>query len=104
MGKDTLAMKAVIGQEALSPDDLLFLQFLEEYEGRFLTQGAYESRDIFNSLDKAWELLRIFPIKKLNKISPDIAKTYFERKEKVDAIKKEEHDEKHARWSFLCPT
>ena len=97
MGKDTLAMKAVIGQEALSSDDLLFLQFLEEYEGRFLTQGAYESRDIFNSLDKAWELLRIFPVKKLNKIAPDIAKTYFERKEKMDAYKKEEHDEKHAR-------
>jgi vacuolar-type H+-ATPase subunit B/Vma2 len=29
-------MKAVVGEEALSDDDKLFLQFLEKFEGEFL--------------------------------------------------------------------
>ena len=37
MGKDSLAMKAVVGEEALSQDDLLFLEFLERFEGEFIT-------------------------------------------------------------------
>ena len=37
MGKDTLAMKAVVGEEALSADDLLYLEFLENFERKFVT-------------------------------------------------------------------
>ena len=37
MGKDTLAMKAVVGEEALNSDDLLYLEFLENYEKQFIT-------------------------------------------------------------------
>jgi V-type H+-transporting ATPase subunit B len=37
MGKDTLAMKAVVGEEALNQDDLLYLEFLERFEGEFIT-------------------------------------------------------------------
>ena len=37
MGRDTLAMKAVIGEEALSPDDLLYLEFLENFEKKFIS-------------------------------------------------------------------
>ena len=29
IGKDVAAMKAVVGEEALSPEDLLYLEFLE---------------------------------------------------------------------------
>merc|ERR1719503_312617 len=32
IGKDTLAMKAVVGEEALSSDDLLYLEFLDKFE------------------------------------------------------------------------
>jgi V-type H+-transporting ATPase subunit B len=38
IGKDTQAMKAVVGEEALSADDLLYLEFLEKFEKKFLTQ------------------------------------------------------------------
>lgn len=47
-------MKAVVGEEALSQDDLLYLEFLKKFESNFITQGNYEVRDIFKSLDKAW--------------------------------------------------
>jgi V-type H+-transporting ATPase subunit B len=36
IGKDTLAMKAVVGEEALSEDDKLYLEFLDKFESEFL--------------------------------------------------------------------
>ncbi len=39
IGKDIAAMKAVVGEEALSSDDLLYLEFLGKFEKNFLTQG-----------------------------------------------------------------
>ena len=68
IGKDTQAMKAVVGEEALSQDDLLYLEFLEKFESKFIAQGPYETRNIFKSLDVAWSLLRIFPNEKLKKV------------------------------------
>ena len=32
-------MKAVVGEEALTPDDLLYLEFLQKFEKNFITQG-----------------------------------------------------------------
>lgn len=32
MGKDTLAMKAVVGEEALNADDHMYLEFLDNFE------------------------------------------------------------------------
>jgi V-type H+-transporting ATPase subunit B len=44
-----------------------------------LTEGAYESRTIFESLDLAWSLLRIFPKELLNRISPKIIDEFYAR-------------------------
>ena len=68
-GKDVLAMKAVVGEEALSLEDHLFLNFVEKFEGKFVSQGPYQSRTIFESLDLAWSLLRSFPKELLKKIT-----------------------------------
>ena len=32
-------MKAVVGEEALSADDLLYLEFLQKFEKNFISQG-----------------------------------------------------------------
>lgn len=32
-------MKAVVGEEALSLEDHLYLQFVEKFEGKFINQG-----------------------------------------------------------------
>jgi len=42
IGKDVMAMKAVVGVEALSSEDLLYLDFLEKFENKFVAQGPYE--------------------------------------------------------------
>ena len=44
-----------------------------------LKLGAYESRTIFDSLDLAWSLLRIFPKEMLNRISPKIIDEFYAR-------------------------
>lgn len=36
IGKDTAAMKAVVGEEALNSDDLLSLEFLKKFEGELI--------------------------------------------------------------------
>ena len=41
---------------------------------------AYEARTIFDSLDLAWTLLRIFPKEQLNRISPKIISEFYARK------------------------
>jgi len=73
-------MKAVVGEEALSSEDKLALEFLDKFEHQFVGQGAYESRTIFDSLDLAWSLLRIFPKEQLNRINPKIISEFYGRK------------------------
>merc|ERR1711937_448809 len=71
-GKDVMAMKAVVGEEALSDEDKLYLEFLEKFEGEFVSQGRYENRSVEESLDLAWELLRTFPRTALKRIKKKI--------------------------------
>lgn len=72
-------MKAVVGEEALSPEDLLYLEFLTKFEKNFISQGAYENRSVFDSLDIGWELLRIFPKELLKRIPAKILEKYYPR-------------------------
>ena len=36
-------MKAVVGAEALSEEDHMYLRFTEQFETKFIAQSAYES-------------------------------------------------------------
>merc|ERR1712124_43589 len=83
IGQDTRAMKAVVGEEALSDDEHKYLEFTDKFEQKFLTQGPYENRDIFTSLDIAWDLLRVFPRELLKKIPDKIKDQYYSRDAKV---------------------
>ena len=40
IGKDVQAMKAVVGEEALTAEDRLSLDFLDKFESKFITQGV----------------------------------------------------------------
>lgn len=79
IGKDVQAMKAVVGEEALSAEDLLYLEFLEKFEKNFINQGAYENRTIFDSLDIGWQLLRLFPKEMLKRINPKLLEEFYTR-------------------------
>lgn len=79
IGKDVQAMKAVVGEEALSADDLLYLEFLNKFEKTFISQGHYENRTIFESLEIGWSLLRIFPKEMLKRIPQDVLAEFYPR-------------------------
>ncbi|ODQ72157.1 hypothetical protein LIPSTDRAFT_4502 [Lipomyces starkeyi NRRL Y-11557] len=79
IGRDAAAMKAVVGEEALSQEDKLSLEFLEKFERSFIAQDPYEARTIFESLDLAWSLLRIYPKELLNRIPAKIINEFYQR-------------------------
>eukprot|EP00123_Amoebidium_parasiticum_P001064 comp12059_c0_seq1/m.6771 comp12059_c0_seq1/g.6771 ORF comp12059_c0_seq1/g.6771 comp12059_c0_seq1/m.6771 type:complete len:501 (-) comp12059_c0_seq1:287-1789(-) len=79
IGRDVQAMKAVVGEEALSSEDLLYLEFLEKFEKNFVTQGGYDARSVFDSLDIGWSLLRIFPKELLKRIPEKILNEFYQR-------------------------
>lgn len=92
IGRDAAAMKAVVGEEALSNEDKLSLEFLEKFEKSYIAQGAYEKRSIFDGLDQAWELLRIYPKELLNRIPKKVLDEYYGRKAKTSKADKDTRD------------
>lgn len=95
IGRDAQAMKMVVGEEALSQEDKLALEFLDKFERQFISQSHYENRTIFESLDLAWSLLRIFPKEMLNRISPDLIAEYYHRERKVRESAKQSQQQQH---------
>jgi len=101
-GKDMQALKAVVGSEALSADEKRYLKFEEDFERQFLSQDAYENRDVFASLNKGWELLEQFPIDELKQINPELRAIFFQRESRLKyemerkAGKKKEKEEQKA--------
>ena len=97
IGRDAASMKAVVGEEALSSEDKLSLEFLDKFERTFISQSAYESRTVFESLDLAWSLLRIYPKELLNRIPKKVLDEFYQRSGKgkrgnKDTRDNEEHD------------
>uniref|UniRef100_A0A3B3H6J0 Vacuolar proton pump subunit B n=1 Tax=Oryzias latipes TaxID=8090 RepID=A0A3B3H6J0_ORYLA len=82
IGKDVQAMKAVVGEEALTADDLLYLEFLSKFEKNFISQGAYENRSVFETLDVGWQLMRIFPKEMLKRIPQSTLAQFYPREAK----------------------
>ena len=85
-------MKAVVGEEALTQEELRYIDFLEAFEKTYITQDRYENRSIEESLDKAWELLRKFPYEELTKIPDAIKKKYYSRENFVQQKREESKD------------
>eukprot|EP00392_Amoebophrya_sp_AT5.2_P007916 g7935.t1 len=83
IGQDTRAIKAVVGEEALNDEDHLYLEFIDKFEERFVQQGPYEKRDVFDSLDIAWELLRIFPEDMLKKLPKKVKDEFYSRDKEI---------------------
>jgi len=79
IGRDVQAMKAVVGEEALTNEDFLYLEFLDKFEHKFIAQGYYEARDIFGSLDIGWSLLRTFPREMLGRITKETLEEFYNR-------------------------
>jgi V-type H+-transporting ATPase subunit B len=62
---------------------MLYLEFIDKFEERFVQQGPYENRDVFTSLDMAWELLRIFPQDMLKKLPAKVKNEFYSRDNEI---------------------
>ena len=81
-GKENKELMAILGEAALSPTDLLYAKFADEFEKRYVTQGQDENRSIQETLDLGWELLSILPETELKRIKPEYIDKYLPKKDK----------------------
>ena len=74
---DARALASVIGEDELSPLDKKYLQFGREFERRFVGQDPYDNRNILQTLNIGWELLRLLPREELDRIDTKILDQYY---------------------------
>jgi V/A-type H+-transporting ATPase subunit B len=76
-GLDLRRLVAIIGEEALTARDRLYLQFADRFEKEFVGQGDTE-RTIEETLTLGWQLLSMFPKVELKRIKQDhVDRFYF---------------------------
>ena len=78
--KELKELMSILGEAALSPTDLLYAKFADEFEKRYVAQGAEENRSIQETLDLGWELLSILPRSELKRIKPELIEKYLPQK------------------------
>jgi V/A-type H+-transporting ATPase subunit B len=75
-GNDLRGLVAIVGKDALSERDRMFLEFADLFENRFVRQGYNEDRTIVGTLDLGWELLSNLPVEQLVRIDRDLINKY----------------------------
>ena len=80
-GKDNKELMSILGEAALTPTDLLYAKFADEFEKRYVNQGYEENRSIEETLNLGWELLSILPKSELKRIKPELIEKYWPKKD-----------------------
>ncbi len=75
-GRDIRNLVAVVGEEALTERDKLYLEFADKFEKEFVTQSSDENRTIEETLNLGWKLLSILPEGELKRIDEKYVKQY----------------------------
>jgi V/A-type H+-transporting ATPase subunit B len=76
-GKEAKELMVILGEAALTEIDLQYAKFAEEFEKKYVSQGYEADRDIQETLDIGWELLRILPRSELKRISDKFLDEYY---------------------------
>ena len=75
-GNDLRGLVAIVGKEALSERDQKMLEFADDFESRFVTQGWEENRKIEETLDIGWDMLSKLPESALTRIDRKTLEKY----------------------------
>jgi len=75
-GNDLRGLVAIVGKDALSERDQMFLEAADAFEDRFVRQGPNEDRTIQETLDLGWELLAALPVEHLVRIDRGLIEKY----------------------------
>ncbi len=80
-GKEARELAVILGDAALSETDKAFADFADEFEKRYVNQGYTNNRQITDTLDLGWDLLKQLPRIELKRIRD----VYLEKYLPVDA-------------------
>ncbi len=75
-GIDIRRLVAIMGEESLTDIDKKYLEFAERFERELIGQGR-SPRDIEETLNLGWTLLKMFPEEELKRINKDLISRYF---------------------------
>ncbi|PIX14536.1 MAG: V-type ATP synthase subunit B, partial [Elusimicrobia bacterium CG_4_8_14_3_um_filter_50_9] len=75
-GKEAKELALILGEASLTEDDVKFAAFSDEFEQRFVAQSVNESRNLAQTLDLGWELLKKIPRKELKRVKDEEIKKY----------------------------
>ena len=79
-GKDAKELMVILGEAALTDMDKLYAKFLKEFEKEYVSQGYYADRDIEETMEIGWKLLRILPRSELKRIKDKFLDLYYDAK------------------------
>ncbi len=80
-GKDSRALAAIVGEEALSETDRKFLRIASRFEREFVAQGLEEDRSIEQTLDIGWEVIDELSDSEMKRIRPEFIAKYRKKKD-----------------------
>lgn len=81
-GREARELATILGETALSDADKAFAKFAEEFDKKYVNQGYYTNRDIIETLDLGWELLKIIPRVELKRIRDEYLEKYLDQDDK----------------------
>ena len=76
-GKNARELAVVLGESALTDEDILFVKFSDAFEDKFIRQGEYENRTIEESLHIGWQLLGMLSTNLLKRIRDEFIEKYY---------------------------
>ncbi|UCG34637.1 MAG: V-type ATP synthase subunit B [Candidatus Omnitrophota bacterium] len=76
-GQEVRELALILGEDALTDIDKIYLKFADRYEEEYVKQGEFEERSITETLDIGWKLLKDFPEEELRRIRPQILEKYY---------------------------
>ena len=77
-GESLRDLVSIVGEDALSDRDEKILNFTKKFEKEFINQGYDENRDIEESLQLGWKLLKELPRDELTRIDEETIEKYME--------------------------
>lgn len=75
-GKESKELATILGEAALSETDRIYAHFAEEFEKEYVSQGFNANRNIEETLDLGWKLLKILPKSELKRIKEKYIEKY----------------------------
>ena len=75
-GREAEELSAILGESALSETDRAFAKFTDEFDKIYVNQDYNTNRDIEETLDLGWDLLKLIPRSELKRIDTKLIDKY----------------------------